>query len=1369
MFESPLCTNVPLPATTPNAERRGAVTWRELVLSPIFYAPPLFTGARFDWAQRIDMREAGQSEEAAPRLTGMTGLSDMAQFDEHGKAATTPLWPFALVCQPSPIWAQRVEAALQAGEGALGALVASLAASDEPIYRLYIVDALDPSALRFAGVLRVSSGASRSTFGDSRLMFRHSLLAEGARQLGPGGERARRWLQEATAGVQRRWEYEGIQSYLPYLPPWPGHAVPPPHCPLQTAWQSDPPNAAPWTAAAWSLLRPLLLLLLAPILLALLLVLAAIPLPLGLVFQSHRTLQWLASLPQLLRALRQRPPLPHAPSFLSDPRDNSAMQLLVSRAPTTRGARHACLAPGVQAVWGVEGLRAFYSHTNVSRDPSGWPLPPIGLVSTVWGTARANAPPRGCCPRGATEQLAALQYGIPVLDGLALTARKERFVAAANPSALLGRLQRALSRGFEALSARVNDQQEGGDARLADEAFTLVATLACDAFFGLPVVHEEAAALGRALRANFSTFDAIAYGLRFGAPSAAASAGHDAIFAYMRRAVAAQRDASEEPSARGGPSDSLLAAYLAAEAAPPSNDEALLADLYHLWNGCYAFAAHLPHMAFALHHLPEQRTALAAEAKALASANASLSTDALRSTAPASVAFAREVIRYFNGVQIVLGSAKRDIPSSELTAEGGVAAEGVAIHSGDFVVACLYATNRMPEHHPSPDTFWPGRWTSETGTGTDAGDVAGFAPFGVGPSTATHRCGGEAVAVAVLPLMAAQLAASWCWQLSLPNERPTSTPLFAHFPSGMPVRPLRTHAQPSATCAAIRLSSSFGLPHSDLYTRLLLQLWRVLRLARSRPRGHEIGDARRLPKGALRTRGPRTDWRGAPAVELPVFAVDEYPEPLYMLAPRIAECFNSAMHRLPMVDDFTPFAPGEDGAAYVHRWLGDVLPPSHETWADTCSDEALTRLCLHGLGAHRVERVTSGGEAAFCVRTNALAPMRVREGYAHYGGDAYFDTNWRVLCIVRAEVEDGRWVRDRAHTPDDPGWEYAKFAFRGSLLTLVTVVDHLHEIHLVWAAAVVRAMREELDADHPIRRLLTPFTFGTIGVNDRIHDHLIAPASLGDRVFAFSEEGFEAVWRAAPSLVRGAALAPPHGSARERALFALDRERVLEAIQQQAGATPHASQCLVLVRTYKRFVRGYLLSAYDGDVAAVAADGELRRFLEVVLPSLAGVMPEGVDASAAVGTDAASFFEFLCCLLASLCERVTAGHEQVGMLAPYVRDPNFCAWRFSPGETSASRRSALSQGVLASMTNMPMPPLMGPPGTLDDWSGALAPSAGGPVPPAVLALYATLQSELAAMARSCDEYNDAASSRPFPLCWPLLTCHPALLELSVSF
>ena len=60
------------------------------------------------------------------------------------------------------------------------------------------------------------------------------------------------------------------------------------------------------------------------------------------------------------------------------------------------------------------------------------------------------------------------------------------------------------------------------------------------------------------------------------------------------------------------------------------------------------------------------------------------------------------------------------------------------------------------------------------------------------------------------------------------------------------------------------------------------------------------------------------------------------------------------------------------------------------------------------------------------------------------------------------------------------GWS---LMFRCSLITVITLTDHLHMTHFRAANVMATAVRKTLSPNHPLRRLLSVFTFGSIFVN----------------------------------------------------------------------------------------------------------------------------------------------------------------------------------------------------------------------------------------------------------------------------------------------
>merc|ERR1719277_1670275 len=83
-------------------------------------------------------------------------------------------------------------------------------------------------------------------------------------------------------------------------------------------------------------------------------------------------------------------------------------------------------------------------------------------------------------------------------------------------------------------------------------------------------------------------------------------------------------------------------------------------------------------------------------------------------------------------------------------------------------------------------------------------------------------------------------------------------------------------------------------------------------------------------------------------------------------------------------------------------------------------------------------------------------------------------------------------------------WQYWKFVWRSSMVLKVKLVDSIWASKMGAASALAGASRETLPGDHPLRRLLSLFTYGTITENGKDFTQLISPEAMMDRVLPFA-------------------------------------------------------------------------------------------------------------------------------------------------------------------------------------------------------------------------------------------------------------------------
>jgi len=163
-------------------------------------------------------------------------------------------------------------------------------------------------------------------------------------------------------------------------------------------------------------------------------------------------------------------------------------------------------------------------------------------------------------------------------------------------------------------------------------------------------------------------------------------------------------------------------------------------------------------------------------------------------------------------------------------------------------------------------------------------------------------------------------------------------------------------------------------------------------------------------------------------------------------------------------------------------------------------------------------------DAIFVNDNTLLGTLRVRRGYQRYGAAAYFDKDCNLVGIYTCY--DGKYL-DRpedlaiplsddnkdADMEDDKyaGWRHAMWAWRVSALALVTIADHLVNIHMVQANTLVSASTLHLPISHPLRCFLKIFTYRSIAINLKAYRTLMMRKGVVNRNWAIEDDDLQTI------------------------------------------------------------------------------------------------------------------------------------------------------------------------------------------------------------------------------------------------------------------
>ncbi len=332
-------------------------------------------------------------------------------------------------------------------------------------------------------------------------------------------------------------------------------------------------------------------------------------------------------------------------------------------------------------------------------------------------------------------------------------------------------------------------------------------------------------------------------------------------------------------------------------------------------------------------------------------------------------------------------------------------------------------------------------------------------------------------------------------------------------------------------------------------------------------------------------------------------------------------------------------------AADARREIGEMFGRAIDgAWTDVHDDSVLTRLATEGMGAHLL-RAREGG---YEIDLSYLARYPVRDPFERYGARLLLSPSLEPEAIERQGVTS---------RPGDASWDRFVLAFEASLAAEVTLVDHSLTVHFAMAGSLVLALRLHLPEAHPLRDVLTPFTFATTAVNSSGVYSLLADQAYFSRLFAFTYEGLcelladaaaKLRWETFPERLSAQGLAAPLAA---------------------GAALPFAADALLWWNAVDRFVADLVERWAD------PADHAVERFATGLHDLLPGHDQGTIDARYTQ--------DVLRRTLSTAIFWITVMHEQVGDVIWYVQDPTWMPLKIRPG--TAADQDLYKQEVVQKM------------------------------------------------------------------------------------
>ncbi|CAE8585149.1 unnamed protein product [Polarella glacialis] len=305
------------------------------------------------------------------------------------------------------------------------------------------------------------------------------------------------------------------------------------------------------------------------------------------------------------------------------------------------------------------------------------------------------------------------------------------------------------------------------------------------------------------------------------------------------------------------------------------------------------------------------------------------------------------------------------------------------------------------------------------------------------------------------------------------------------------------------------------------------------------------------------------------------------------------------------------------------------------------------------------------------------------------GTEALRDPEVRMKILYGARYFNSEGLPVLLQTPDgevvkrgDKQWQYWKFVWRSSLVTGITLTDHLHLTHFRAANLLARSSRARVPAAHPIRRFMSIFTFGSIFVNMQAMHTLVGPNHLLHRATPF--KNFAKLSQQIPELMDDLLEVP--------AIKALVNESAWEQLHPTLKALPFYADARLLVGALRNLVRNLMVqtaplfctaagefqpgtSAFRGEMTNEIQEAHYKIDAQMLRPDLS----------------CSEFMEIYEKRLHVYLFMVTGWHRQVGFVGDYYGDPSLATMSWKAGEAFGRPRQHMIMTIVNVFTSTSQP------------------------------------------------------------------------------